>query len=106
MGCSLEYNLTVAHRYVELNKKNGPWEPVSFKLRAPQPQVYNPQLLRGAVAHEPILHLLLHLLRVFKAFVVLFLNSALFCLVDCAHLVLTTAHPKKISFKKIATNIL
>ncbi len=38
----------------------------------------------GAVADEPILRLLLHLLVVFKTFVVLFINSALFCLVDCA----------------------
>ncbi len=63
-------------------------------------QVYNPQLLRGAVADEPILRLLLHLLIVFKTFVVLFLNSALLCLVDCAHLILAAARPNFFLSKK------
>ncbi len=77
----------------KLNKKNGPWEPGSFKLRAPQPQVYNPQLVASAIADETILRLLLHLLIVFKTLVVLFVNSALFCLVDCAHSIFAAAHP-------------
>ncbi len=47
----------------------------------------------GAVADEPILCLLLYLLMVFKTLVVLFFNSALFRLVDCAHLVLASARP-------------
>ena len=57
-------------------------------------------------SNPPILRLLLHLLIVFKTFVVLFLNSALFCLVDCAHLILAAARPNFFLSKKIATNIL
>ncbi len=60
----------------------------------------------GAVADEPILRILLHLLIVFKTFIVLFLNSALFCLVYCAHLNLAAARPNFFLSKKIAKKIL